>query len=355
MSNYGIDSHKLHLHPGRVAKWLEGQSVYPIYMEISPSGACNHRCVFCTMDFMGYKPRLLDADMLQTRLKEFGTLGVKSIMFAGEGEPLLHKDIGAFAQTAHKSGIDVSFTTNAVLLRSELVSQLLPVTSWIKVSCNAGTAEKYAATHRTDSKDFMRVMENMGNAVAFREKEKLNCTLGFQCILLPENAEDMPALARRVRDMGADYLVIKPYTRNPLSNENRYGDIQYTNMDALAEALQAEERNGFKVIFRKAAMQRWNEKKDTFDRCLALPFWAYLDSAANVWGCLRHLQEDRFHYGNLNESSFHDIWQGEKRRENLQWCEQNLDVHECHVTCRMEMINNYLWRLRNPEPHDNFI
>ena len=188
MQNYNIDGHKLHLHPERVADWLAGENIYPLYMELSPSGACNHRCVFCSMDFMGYRPKFLDTDIMCERLRECGKLGVRALMFAGEGEPLLHRDIAILAEAAGASGIDVAFTTNAVLLRPELSRRLLPVTSWIKVSCNAGTPEKYAATHRTDSRDFATVMENMAAAASIREKEGLACALGFQCILLPENA-----------------------------------------------------------------------------------------------------------------------------------------------------------------------
>lgn len=352
---YGIDAHKLHLHPRRVAQWLDGEDIFPLYMEFSPSGACNHRCVFCTMDFMGYRPRFLDTANTCARLRECGSLGVRAVMFGGEGEPLLHKDIALMAEAASEAGIDVAFTTNAVLLTPEKASRLLPVSSWIKVSCNAGDAATYAATHRTTPDDFETVLHNMEAAAALRARQGLDCALGLQCLLLPENAGAMPNLARRAREIGLDYLVVKPYTHHPQSCANNYGDIKYNDFGQLAAQLQEVETGTFKVIFREAAMRRWDEKALSFDRCLALPFWAYVDAGGNVWGCSRHLREEHFHYGNLNETTFRDIWQGEKRRENLRWCAEHLDIKQCHVTCRMEMINQYLWRLRHPAAHDNFI
>ena len=354
-TGYNIDGHKLNLHPDRVSRWLHGETVYPIYMELSPSGTCNHRCIFCSMDFMGYKKRFLDADVICRRLEECGQLGVRSVMFAGEGEPLLHKDICRMALAAHQSGIDVAFTTNGVLLDAERASRLLPVTSWIKVSCNAATEQEYAKVHRTAASDFSRALANIERAAGIRAQHGYSCTLGFQCLLLPDYADNMPLLARLARDAGADYLVVKPYTHSPLSLHDPFGHVRYGDYAELEAALRAEENETFRIIFRHEAMRRWNEKSAPFGRCLALPFWAYVDSGANVWGCLRHLKEDDFLYGNLMEQTFAAIWQGEKRRAGLRRCEEELDISECHVTCRMELVNNYLWRLRNPHPHDNFI
>lgn len=355
MSAYGIDGHKLHLHPQRVAAWMNGENIYPVYMEIAPAGACNHRCVFCTMDFMGYKAKFLDTAIMCRRLRECGALGVKAVMFAGEGEPLLHKDVAVLAATAKEAGMDVSFTTNAVLLGPETARRLLPVSSWIKVSCNAGAPETYAAIHRTAAGDFEKVMGNMETAARIRQQEGHACTLGLQCILLPENAAHMPALARRARDLGADYLVIKPYTHHPQSPNNVYGDIRYADGEELESALRAEERDDFRIIYRSAAMKRWDSKKARFERCLALPFWSYVDAEANVWACSRHLGDEGFLYGNVTRETFAALWTGEKRRASLADCEKNLNVAQCHVTCRMEAINEYLWRLRHPEAHDNFI
>ncbi len=355
MDKYNIDSHKLHLHPVRVAEWLRGETIYPLYVEFSPAGMCNHRCVFCTMDFMGYQSRRLDPDVYAERIREMGAKGVRAVMFGGEGEPLLNKDVTGMGEATKAAGIDLSITTNGVLLDGERVERLLPVTSWIKVSCNAGTPKSYARVHQTDVKDFSRVMTNLERAVKIRDQAGLPCTLGGQCILLPETRDDMVGLAQRMRDMGMDYLVIKPYTRHPQSLSNAYDEISYAESQSLVKELAAEERDGFKIVYREKAMDRWDDKSAAFEHCMALPFWAYVDAGGNVWGCSRHLSEEAFHYGNIGEQSFEDIWTGEKRQKGIEWCEEHLDVTGCHVTCRMEVINNYLWRLRHPQPHDNFI
>ncbi len=351
---YGIDSHKLNLHPQRVAQWLNGEVIYPIYMEISPSGACNHRCSFCTMDFMGYRPRFLQTEVMKQRLAECGRLGVKAVMFAGEGEPLLHKDICELAQTAKDANIDISFTTNAVLLNQEKIKTLLPITSWIKVSCNATNAENYAQIHGTNQKDYGNVLKNMEAAVKLREKEGYACTLGFQCILLPESQKDLVEHAKRLRDFGVDYLVIKPYTHHPKSLQEARA-VSYEGTQALEEALNHVENDRFKIIFRSETMNRWDTKNASYSKCYALPFWSYVDSEANVWGCSRHLTDDSFLYGNLYTHDFEAVWLGQQRQKSLVWCMEHLDISDCHLTCRMDFINEYLYRLKNPFAHDNFI
>ena len=40
--NIRMDSHKLIYHPDAVSRWLKGENIYPIEIEISPSGTCNH-------------------------------------------------------------------------------------------------------------------------------------------------------------------------------------------------------------------------------------------------------------------------------------------------------------------------
>lgn len=352
---FRIDSHKLIFHPREVARWLAGEEIYPLYVEISPSGACNHRCTFCALDFVGYKPRFLDPHVLKGRLSEMGRLGVKSIMYGGEGEPLLHKDIGEIVLHTKDAGLDVAITTNGVLLTRELFKEIVRSVAWIKVSINAGSPETYERVHRAKASEFQRVIGNLEAAVEVIRKNGADCTLGVQAVLLPENAGEMEMLAIKVKEIGLRYFVVKPYSQHLKSRTQIYRDIDYSSYLPLRERLECLADDNFNVIFREHTMKKLGRRERGYGRCLALPFWSYIDSAGNVWGCSAYLGDEEFRYGNICEQTFREIWLGERRRRCLKMVRNDLDPSGCRTNCRMDEVNLYLWELTHPKRHANFI
>lgn len=355
MDKYRIDSHKILYHVDRLNDWFKGINIYPVYIEISPIGACNHRCIYCALDFMEYQPRFLDRNILRERLSEMGALGVRSIMYAGEGEPFLHKDICGIINDTRKSGIDVAVTTNGALFEERFADNVLADLDWIKVSINAGTKDTYARIHRTKDSDFERVIKNMAYAAKVKRKNKHRCVLGMQLVLLPENVKELFLLAKIAKDIGMDYLVVKPYSQHPLSKTSRYKDIKYSRYMRLAEKLAKLNNNKFNVIFRIHTMQKWDDASRNYEHCLALPFWSYIDSGGEVWACSIYLTKEKFRLGNINKSTFQQICQGSKRIKLMRWAGEKLDTNKCRINCRMDEINRFLWDLKNPPEHVNFI
>lgn len=355
MDKFRIDSHKLMYHVARVNSWFKGKDIYPIYMEISPIGSCNHRCIYCALDFMKYQGRCIDKNILNERLAEMNRLGVRSIMYAGEGEPFLHKDIIEIVNSTKDSGMDTAVTTNGVLFNKKLADSILEKLTWIRISINSGTKETYAKIHNTRPSDFNTVIQNMSYASRIRRQRKIKCTLGMQLILLPENYQECTLLAKKARDIGMDYLVVKPYSQHPLSITKRYKDIKYAKYLDLERKLYKFNTKEFNVIFRIHTMRKWDEQGRDYKSCLALGFWAYVSANGDVWGCSIYLTKENFLLGNIYKNSFQEIWQGKKREKFMRWARQGIDIKKCRINCRMDEINCYLWELKHPSEHVNFI
>lgn len=360
---FSIDSHKLILHPTRVSKWYEAKDdweklkkIYPVYVEISPYGGCNHRCTFCALDYMGYENIALEFDVLKNTLSDMAERGVKSVMFAGEGEPLLFKDLDLIVEHCKKVGIDTSLTTNFVPLNKKNIQRCVENCSWIKVSLNAGTAKSYAEIHRTKEIDFERVINNLKYALEYRKANNLKCTIGVQMLLLPENKDEAKILARTCKEIGVDYLVIKPYSQHLSSQTHKYEDIDYGTMLHLEDELNSMSDENFSVVFRANTMKKYVEKKQPYTTCHSTPFfWGYIAADGKVFGCSAYLGKDEFCYGNIYENTFSQIWEGKKRKQSYNYIQNELDIKNCRVNCRMDEVNRYLWRLKNPQEHDNFI
>ena len=360
---YSIDSHKLLFHPTSVAKWLEAEDnwsklkiIYPIYVEISPYGGCNHRCTFCALDYMGYENIGLEFDTLKNTLTNMAQKGVKSVMFAGEGEPLLFKGLDLIVEHCTKIGIDTSLTTNFVPLNKKNIERCVENCSWIKVSLNAGTAKTYAQIHQTNEKDFERVMDNLKYALEYKRKNNLKCTIGVQTLLLPENKDEIELLAQQCKEIGVDYLVVKPYSQHLFSETNKYADIDYTQTMHLGKDLEKFNDDTFHVVFRAHTMQKYVVKKQSYKQCHSTAFfWGYIAADGKVFGCSAYLGEDKFCYGNIYDNTFEEIWESDKRKKSYEYVKNELDIKNCRVNCRMDEVNGYLWRLKHPNEHDNFI
>lgn len=362
VDTYKIDSHKLTYHPKRIAQlldshevWEKAKHIYPIYMEVSPVGACNHRCTFCAVDYIGYKTNMLDVETFKLILKEMGAKGVKSIMYAGEGEPLLHKKIHEIIDSTKENNIDVSFTTNMTVLNENFLNSLKNI-SWIKISLNAGTKETYSKIHRTKESDFDKVLANIKKMIQKIENDNLNCVVGIQTLLLPENMHEMEKLAEISRDLGVNYLVIKPYSQHMFSETKIYEGLQYDSLIKLEETFKKFDTDKFNVIFRSHTMRKYTNE-DRYSKCYATPFmWGYIMADGAVYGCSAYLLDEKFNYGNINKNTFSEIWEGEARKKNFLYIKNELDITNCRKNCRMDEVNRYLFALiENKIPHVNFI
>ena len=180
--------------------------------------------------------------------------------------------------------------------------------------------------------------------------------MGAQILLLPENKEHVISLAQRLKDIGADYLVIKPYTQSLYGISHVYEGLRYDDMMYLKSELDRVSSSSFKVVFRDNTMIKLKEEKQPYDKCYSTPaFWGYIMADGSVYSCGAYLGNENFNLGNINDSSFSEIWEGEGRKHNFLHVRDELSIENCRKNCRMDEVNRYLWELKHPSPHVNFI
>ena len=374
-----IENPKITYHPDWLRRYREDPfSVPPIYIEVSPVGMCNHRCTFCAPEMLGYPNRQLDARLLIERIKEMKRLrdedpdglGIRSIQYAGEGEPTLHKGLPEIFKATREAGIDVGMFTNATGLTEKLARGIIPwVNGYIQASINAGTADSYTKIHRTPtSNHWDLIWRNLEKAVQIKHQLEANqCDIGANMTVLvketidhqrdntvvPANWQEMKLLIQKARDCGLNYVSFKPYSQHMYSQETAklYGDMSYKNlMDEIVvsgEALMAKyNSDDFEVIFRFSRFEEYEAEDRGYCTCRATPtLWSYIQSDGKWISCSAYWTDERFTLGNINTQTVKEIWFGERRREHLKFVLNDLDITECRKTCHPDKENRYLDKL----------
>lgn len=331
MKDYGLDTHKLMYHVDRVSRWLNGEEISPIFIEICPIGKCNHMCVFCAYNYTDYNGPMLEYANTMKVISELGELGVKSFDWDTEGEPLLHPNIPDFINHAKKCGIDSGVETNGVLLTEKFMEKCGHSITYIKVSVDAACNETHYKLHRGGKKDFDKIIKNVEIAV----KIKTGCTIGVQLILFKENEDEVKDLAKICRDIGVDYMVVKPFEFHP------FQDNTLVHMGDVGKVLDIPG-----IIVKKDTFNRVLEERD-YPTCYGVNFMSNIDCYGNVTMCTTFTGKREYNLGNIYKESFPEIWKRHPKAVDVQKCNRKV--------CRMDKQNAYLWRLKNPQGHDNFI
>lgn len=347
-----LDGNKMLSHLDKVVNWSEDQwGIDPTFIAFSPSSMCNHKCTFCVYHYKEFKPIYFPKDRYFSLVDEWEKMDVKSIFFAGDGDPLLNKDCVEMIRYTKEKGIDIAMNTNARLLNEDKIKSLVKDLSWVRISLNAGTKENYGKIHGTSEKDFDIVLRNIELMVKHREKDS-DFVIGVQCLLLAENFTEIRDLAKKLKGIGVDYLAIKPFLQHPLI---KYSTEIENKEEVLKELKKAESLNdnNFKFVLRETNFKPATKRK--YDKCLSGPFMIEIDALGDVYSCGPHIGNKDHLYGNIIDDDFKTMWKSDRRKKVTLDIQNNLDISKCMPFCRPDSVNTFLWEVKNPPMHINFI
>lgn len=353
---YHLDSHKLFWHLEDVSKVQKGQVISPLYLEVSPVSFCNHKCNFCGKDFVqepGYK---ISLEKFEEFIAFVASVGTKSLMFAGEGEPMLHPQIYELIEICKRNNLDVSMTTNGSQGNIDIWEKVLPMLSWIRFSVNGATAQTYSTVHNTKLAEFNKVFKSIEEALFVKNKYKLDVTIGIQFVVLTENFEEIDLAIKTFSEINADYISFKPFSRSPQMLSDKEENYSEEVLKKVYELESIGKVGNTIVNVRGKAFETYAQKNVNFSRCHGLNFWGYLKANGDFYTCPIHIGNSKFKTGNLNANTPKEIIFGQQRCNSLKFAKEELDTKlTCRVNCRLARINEFLEEIAIPPKHVNFI
>ena len=268
----------------------------PFSVHIFPSYYCNFRCNYClhslgedVLKEKGFKRQFMDMEIFKKAIDgacEFEE-PVKALIFAGHGEPLMHKEIADMVAYAKKTGRfgRIEIVTNGSLLTHELSDRLI----------EAGLDRLRVSLQGTDAEDYRKVSDVKIDFDSFVEqleyfyKHKTNTEVYIKIIDIALKDKDdekkFYEIFRPVADIAAVEYAI------PFVNE-----IDYSNVGELSEK---------------------NKQGNTgHSEFCSMPFYmAVVLPDGNVAPCCA--TDIPLTYGNLKDKTLKEIWDSKNRNAFL--------------------------------------
>ncbi len=351
--NYNIESHKLFWHMNRVNEWMKGSRIAPLSIDMGITQDCNLKCKYCYYAVSENKSNnKITTDALIRLIHDCSEMNIKSISFAGDGEPMIHPGVYDAVIEGAGNGIDMAISTNGLTIKENRVEDFLASLTWIRFSISAASPEVFECVMGGTKKKYEIIIDNNKKRVEIKEKLNLNVTIGIQMVLIPENVEDIVQYAYLGKELGVDYCVIKQCSESADIKIRRIIDNQAELESLLRKAERCSDQY-YHVIIKRKKMRNTIRQ---YEKCFGYEFLSQISGAGEVYPCGNFYGKKKFCAGNINNERFKDIIFGDRYQSIMERVKKDIDVHQsCGYACRVNEINEFLWKLKHPPKHINFI
>lgn len=325
-----FSAHKILNHYDKLRRLVGGEVVSPITVEIDPTNVCNHRCKWC-VSIEAHTGEVLESARFEALLAELREMDVKSIVLKGGGEPTTHPRFIEVLDKARSCGLAVGLITNGSMPRHGSREKVLETCEWVRVSLDAATPQTHREIHGTS--DFTRILQN----VEYLTHNSTRTMVGLNFVAERRNYQEMVAFAEMGRAIGAAYVTIRCVfdPADPLPE-----DLRAAMRAEAAAARRVEAADGSFRVFLGNFTDRYlgASAEDAFPyaRCLGPNLIGIVGGDGHVYACCFLRGNKQFSFGNINEQSFGEIWNGPRRQAVMEAVYRG----ECGRACAGGMTAN---------------
>lgn len=204
------------------------------YLRISITEHCNLRCTYCMPEegiVLTPKSHLMTADEIVSIAETFVNLGVTKIRLTG-GEPLVRKDVKDIILRLGKLGVDLSITTNGILVANYIKAFKEAGIKTVNISIDSLVKDKFNEITRRDYFDV--VQKNMDLLL----QEKFNVKLNVVLIKLFNDNEILDFISvTKNKNIQVRFIEFMPFSGN------QWDKSKLVSYAEIMETVQSEYKN----------------------------------------------------------------------------------------------------------------
>jgi radical SAM protein with 4Fe4S-binding SPASM domain len=335
-----IGLEKLFLFPDKLKKMLEVweskeiDNTFPLNVELSLTNRCNFNCVWCSDK--GIRQAFggdLDKDIIFKLFEDLGKNGTRGVCIEGGGEPTLYKDFKDVVLKAQECGLKLGLLTNGSIFNYE---EVLDSFEFVRVSLDVATEEQMRTLKGFDSLE--TVLNNLEKMCKIR---KDTTTIGAGYVLSNRNIDNLENIIIRLKEIGLDYIYIRPVCDHPELTAENFDASLYTkyNDEKFTVIVRGMEEN---AIIGNASLP-----------CVSHSLTTIVTADGNVHLCGRlNIYKDWTPMGNLYKESFSEIWNGEERKRQAELVKNGEFCNKKCPACRLTKFNRFVADLEKTKTKD---
>jgi radical SAM protein with 4Fe4S-binding SPASM domain len=293
----------------------------PTHLWLATTGRCNLRCRHCAFLLKGDSPAAKDRDLNPEVFEKLRTSvcpSLKTVMIGGNdfGEPLFARDWDRMFDQLCEHAVKPYLVTNGTLFNEKRLEALLRKDSSLFISTEAATEDTYRRFRGTS---FQRVKKQVRTAVELRARLQSQSQIRFNFAAMISNLREVILLIRTAAELGMDGVNLMHFV--PFREEQRFLSLYYHQNDSnrvfdeargLAQKLRIDLScpDNFPSPSWSASVEVDPQSRRRSPPAPCHHPWASVsvDAEGNVRPCC----VTSVTMGNLNESSFREIWEGRK-------------------------------------------
>jgi MoaA/NifB/PqqE/SkfB family radical SAM enzyme len=306
-------------HPDHLVQLkTTGKTLAPINVEIDLSNRCSLGCTWCHFAYThtrgplagkAEKPAghidggdLMDLALGERILEQLAEAGVKSVTWAGGGEPTLHPQFEDIVRHAATVGLQQGIYTHGGHIDAASAGLLRRLFTWVYVSLDECDADSYRASKGVNG--FGRATDGIRHLVSALGA----ATIGVGFLLHQGNYRRTREMVALGQSLGVDYVQFRPtihYSHDApgeLAENTRW-------MHQACARLRAHEGDSFVIV----DLARFSEYRDWQGHGYATCNWSAMQTVitpnGKVWRCVNKREQPGALLGDLSNEPFISVWQ----------------------------------------------